>query len=217
MGEYPNIKKVGINGSAKFSPDQNQKGLSEDIWIEHLPEKVAKIVDLGCGGNKLSPPRNGDIVLGVDHSHNDVIDVLCNLDAGLCLKDESVDAVFTQHCLEHLNDRDHIFHEIHRILKPGGVAFIKVPHFRGIQAENYDHLTRWASFSMNTFANAKWYSSNYPYFEIIKIGIKWRLNSGLIDKAVNWIINKSFTISETWLWYPLGGFFECQYLIRKSA
>jgi hypothetical protein len=70
---------------------------------------------------------------------------------------------------------------------------------------------------MNTFANAKWYSSDFPYFEIIMVGIKWRLKTGPLDKFIDWIINKSFTLSETWLWYPLGGFFECQYLIRKPA
>ena len=51
--------------------------------------------------------------------------------------------------------------------------------------------------------------------EIISTGIKWRLKRGLIGDFIDWFINKSVTLSETWLWYPLGGFHECQYLIRK--
>jgi len=217
MQKYNTTEKVDRNGSVGFAPSKEQKGLCEEIWKNFLPEKRATIIDLGCGWNKLPPPRKGDIVFGIDHTHNQVIDVLCNIDSGICLKNDSVNAVYTQHCLEHIRNKDHIFHEIHRVLKPGSIAFIKVPHFRGIQAENYDHVTRWASFSMNTFANAKWYSSSYPYFEIIKIGIKWRLKTGLFDRLIDWIINKSFTLSETWLWYPLGGFFECHYLIRKPG
>jgi SAM-dependent methyltransferase len=211
------VKKDDNNGFVGFEPSKKQKGLCEEIWKNYLPENIATIIDLGCGWNKLAAPRKGDIVFGVDHTHNEVIDVLCDIDSGICLKNDSVDAVYTKHCLEHIKNKDYIFQEIHRILKPGSIAFIKVPHFRGVQAYNYDHITRWASFSMNTFANAKWYSSDFPYFEIIMVGIKWRLKTGPLDKFIDWIINKSFTLSETWLWYPLGGFFECQYLIRKPA
>lgn len=213
-----NLEKITDNQTPEvFSPRRGQKGLSEELWTKYLPDTVAIILDLGCGWNKLIPPRKEDIVHGVDHVSNDVVDVKCDLNERLPFDDNSVDAVFSQHCVEHLRDKDRVFSEIHRVLKPGGIAFLKVPHFRGIQAENYDHITRWSSFSMNTFANANWYSANFPHFEIIKIGIKWREKSGWFDKIINWMINKSFTLSETWLWFPLGGFHECQYLVRKTG
>ena len=98
MQEYNITHKVDRERSVGFAPSKEQKGLCGETWKNCLPEEGATIVDLGCGGNKLLAPRRGDIVIGVDHTYNDVIDVLCNLDTGLCLKDDSVDAVFTQHC-----------------------------------------------------------------------------------------------------------------------
>ena len=201
-----------------FVPRKEQKGLSEGIWLDYLPEPKKGggiIIDLGCGWNKLVSPKKGYRVLGVDHNISKSIDIRCDLNGKIPLADNSIDAVFSSHCIEHLRDKDRVFCEIHRILKMGGIAFIKVPHFRSVQAENYDHLSRWASFSMSTFANAKWYSSNFPYFEIIRIGIKWRVKRRLIGHFVDWLINKSLNLSETWCWFPLGGFDECQYLIRK--
>ncbi len=211
-----NVEKVTDDQTPEpYAPRKDQKGLSEEIWTRYLPDTKAIIIDLGCGWNKLIPPRKGDIVQGLDHARNDIADIKCDLNERLPFNDNSVDAVFSRHCIEHLKDKNHVFGEIHRILKPEGIAFMKVPHFRAIDAENYDHITRWASFSMNTFANAHWYSSNFPCFEIIKTGIKWRENSVWYGKIIDCLINKSFTLSETWLWYPLGGFYECQYLIKK--
>jgi predicted SAM-dependent methyltransferase len=212
------VKKITDDQTPEvFAPKKDQKGLSEGIWTKRLPDTGAIIIDLGCGWNKLIPPRKGDMVLGVDHVSNNVVDIRCDLNERLPFEDNSVDAVFSRHCIEHIRDKDRVFWEIHRVLKPGCIAFIKVPHFRAIQAVNYDHFTRWASFSMNTFVNANWYSANFPYFEIIKIGIKWRPKSGWFSGIIDWFINKSFTLSETWLWYPLGGIYECQYLIRKPG
>jgi len=142
--------------------------------------------------------------------------LVCNLNnERYPFEDNSIDAVYSSHCLEHLKDRDHAFWEINRILKPGGLAFIKVPHKSFMQAVNYDHLNFWYSESMNTFANSKWYSRGYPYFEILKIGLKWRNGDSWFVKFVNEVVNISFNISEMYLWYPLGGFVEVQFLIKK--
>ena len=85
---------------------------------------------MGCGWNKLVSPKAGYKVVGVDHVENNIVDVHCDLNGRLPFDDNSIDAVFSQHCIEHLKDRDHVFWEIHRILKFGGIAFIKVPHFK---------------------------------------------------------------------------------------
>jgi len=51
----------------------------------------------------------------------------------------SVDAVRMCHSLEHTVDDMAVVQEVHRILKPGGVFWIKVPHVRGIVAFGLDH------------------------------------------------------------------------------
>ncbi len=45
-------------------------------------------------------------------------------------EDNSVDEVFSEHFLEHVEDYDKTVSEIHRILRVGGVNHFKVPHFR---------------------------------------------------------------------------------------
>ena len=202
-----------------FSPSKSQKGLIGDDWLKYLPKDSAVIIDLGCGYNKLSPPRNGDKVIGLDHNELGDADIISNLDKfPYPFSDSTVDAIYSKHCIEHLAHRDEVFIEIHRILKAGGIAFVKVPHRTHTEAYNYDHRSFWYAGSMNTFANAKWYSSDYPYFEIIKIGLDWKGASQpntLFRRIVNRILNLSFNLSEKWLWYPIGGIHEVQFLIRK--
>jgi SAM-dependent methyltransferase len=41
--------------------------------------------------------------------------------------DDSMDYVFSSHCLEHVNDPEKALEEFYRVLKPGGIAFIYLP------------------------------------------------------------------------------------------
>jgi len=42
-------------------------------------------------------------------------------------EDESMDYVFSSHCLEHADDPEKALEEFYRVLKPGGVTFIYLP------------------------------------------------------------------------------------------
>lgn len=48
------------------------------------------------------------------------------------LLDDSVDWVFCSHVLEHIPDLDLCLDEIHRVLKPGGIAWLQVPFEPGV-------------------------------------------------------------------------------------
>jgi SAM-dependent methyltransferase len=43
------------------------------------------------------------------------------------MKDESVDAVFASHVLEHIREDEVALREVYRVLKPGGIAILPVP------------------------------------------------------------------------------------------
>jgi predicted SAM-dependent methyltransferase len=64
----------------------------------------------------------------------------------------SVDAVAVFHFLEHVPDLDRTLHEINRILKPGGLIWIKVPHGRGWTAHcmGHRHFFTWFTFKTMT-------------------------------------------------------------------
>ncbi len=72
-------------------------------------------VNFGCGNNRLE---------GWENFNEEV-----NITLKLPFEDNSVNFVLAEHCVEHITHRDAYFFfvELHRVLKPGGVARIIVP------------------------------------------------------------------------------------------
>jgi SAM-dependent methyltransferase len=86
------------------------------------PEPV--VLDLGCGQRK----RPGRI--GVDRVDLPQVDIVADLEAGLpFLPDRSVDEIHCRNVLEHIENFEHLFTEMVRVLKDSGRACIFVPHF----------------------------------------------------------------------------------------
>ncbi|MQL52258.1 methyltransferase domain-containing protein [Desulfofundulus thermobenzoicus] len=74
-----------------------------------------KILDLGCGPNKLPG------AIGVDIRPGPVVDVVHDLNVyPWPFADNEFDLVYASHVLEHLDDVVRAVEEIHRITKPGG-------------------------------------------------------------------------------------------------
>lgn len=85
---------------------------------------MEKIIDIGCGENKI-PNALG---LDIDKSSNP--DILHDLNVyPYPIKDNECDKIYAKHVIEHLNNPVDFMREICRILKPGGTAFIETPHF----------------------------------------------------------------------------------------
>jgi SAM-dependent methyltransferase len=79
-------------------------------------------VDLGCGRRKV----RGSI--GVDIVPAPAVDVVADFGCGLPFRDNSADAVYAYHLLEHLDDFIGVMNEIWRICKHDARVYIKVPH-----------------------------------------------------------------------------------------
>lgn len=100
-----------------------------------------KILDLGCGNNKLSYRNKfpsydleGEAI-GLDFKKTDQTDIICDLNKGkLPFKDNTFDIVYTHHVLEHLENVIPILLEVHRVLKKGGYFLICVPHISYIDS-----------------------------------------------------------------------------------
>ena len=87
------------------------------------------VLDLGCGQNK----KKGSI--GVDLLSSAKPDVMHDLNKfPYPFESNTVDYVHMDNVLEHLNEPLDVLGEVHRILKPGGVAKIVVPYFRSVWA-----------------------------------------------------------------------------------
>jgi SAM-dependent methyltransferase len=87
------------------------------------------VLDLGCGGQKQYPGN-----FGVDLFPTSEVDVLADVSRALPFADDSVDRVFLVHILEHLIDFLPLVDEVHRILRPDGVAFVLSPWWKYVNA-----------------------------------------------------------------------------------
>lgn len=93
----------------------------------------------------------------------------------------SVGVVIAYHILEHLRDPVHSMNELHRMLAPGGFAFIVVPSSDSRAAfQDPTHRSFWN-------ANSFWYYTNQQYAKYIQPWSKARfqqsfLGEGYIDK-----------------------------------
>lgn len=81
-----------------------------------------KIIDIGYRGYKdnVSPVVPHAIGVDLDYPGYD--------GATLPFEDNTQDAVFSSHCLEHIGDFKNAFREWHRVLKIGGFMVVSVPH-----------------------------------------------------------------------------------------
>jgi SAM-dependent methyltransferase len=102
------------------------------------------IIDLGCGERK----RPGRI--GIDQHDLPQVDIVADLEAGLpFLPDRCVDEIHCRSFLEHVENFEHLFTEMVRVLKDDGRACIFVPHFSNPYF--YSDYTHKRPFGLYTF------------------------------------------------------------------
>ena len=128
-------------------------------------------VDLGCGqlkakkeffveNMKVTP----DKIVGVDIVKCDGVDIVHDLTKfPYPFKDQSVDAIFSSHFVEHLDgiERMKFFDECYRILKPGGVMRLMHPYYKSVRAVQ-DPTHKWPPISENSYFywDKTWRESN---------------------------------------------------------
>lgn len=124
----------------------NREGAMNLAAILHLLEKVdgAGLLDIGCNAGSFSVEVGKAI--GTDHIAGIDIDPECLKAAeakgirAVChdantrfpFPDSSFDVVIANQLLEHLNDADVFFAEVHRVLKSGGYAVISTPNLSSL-------------------------------------------------------------------------------------
>lgn len=96
-------------------------------------------LNLGCGEDY----KDGH--LNVDFHDHFKVDKVFNLNlVPYPFEDNSFDEVKAFHVLEHLSDPFTVMKELHRIVKPGGLVHIKVPHF----SRGFTHAEHKAGFDV---------------------------------------------------------------------
>lgn len=144
------------------------------------------IVNLGCGKTRIP----GSI--GVDRVRiENFVDIVHDLDkTPYPFKNNSIDEIHFYHVLEHLQQPIKKLEEIHRILKPGGTLYMRVPHFSSLGA--FTDLTHIRPFGYMSFDCLQ--ESDYHHFytnaefKIVKKEIKYLglyPNEGIYEKYIH--------------------------------
>jgi glycosyltransferase involved in cell wall biosynthesis len=121
---------------------------------EHDAEKNNLLkVDLGGG----LYPREGYMTIDQHDA-----DIICDLNDGIPLPDNSVGVLNASHVIEHLRDPIKTMREIHRVLAHGGWALIEVPSTDGRGAwQDPTHVSFWNEHSF-------WYYTDKSKAEFIR-------------------------------------------------
>jgi SAM-dependent methyltransferase len=132
---------------------------------------------LGCG-QKVVPGY-----LGVDSVHLPGVDVVWDLNMRPWpWSDDSVEAVLTEHTLEHLDDTVATMEEIWRVCKHDARVHIVVPYALSLGA--FQDPTHRRFFTEQTFryftADSRWNFYTHARFEILKYDFGW-FSGGLQD------------------------------------
>ena len=196
--------------------------------------KNKTILLLGCGKTKI-PGAIGVDVVKID-GYVDVVHDLNQIPYPF--KANSFKEIHMYHVLEHLDNPIKVMEELHRILQPGGIVYIRVPHFSSMGA--FSDITHKRPFGITSFDCFE--KENYQHFytkvvfTILKKEIKYLglyPNEGFYEKYIhpnscpwfarpfirllNWLIGVSPMAFERVWCYWVGGATEVVLELRKEA
>ncbi len=135
-------------------------------------------------------------------------------------KDNSVDEIFMDNVLEHLENTIKVMEELHRISKPNTIITIIVPHYSGCMA--FSHLTHKRFFGSGSFDNFKpdsWEKYSEVEFKVLENKLIWLDCRDWfwirpLKKIINKLININPFIAERFFCYPLGGFDHISFKLK---
>jgi glycosyltransferase involved in cell wall biosynthesis len=146
-------------------------------WARNLAERDAELngllkVDLGGG----LFPIPGYLTIDQEGA-----EITCDLNDGIPLDDNSVGVINASHLIEHLRDPLKTMKEIHRVLAPGGWAFIEVPSTDGRGAwQDPTHVSYWnenSFFYYTRETQAQYIRNNSIRFSAMRLETNWWENN----------------------------------------
>ena len=149
-----------------------------------------KILDPGCGNKK----RDGTI--GVDFNERTKADIIHDLNKfPYPFESQSIDKIYIDNTLEHLESPLSVMEELFRIVKEKGLVKVIVPYFRSSSA--FTDPTHTKFFTVESFSYydpdhviCKRYDYTLARFKIEKILFHEHLNNGFLKEIIVKIANK---------------------------
>lgn len=151
---------------AYFQWQNNQAAVgaeaNKEKFLAFLNSDHRVILDFGCGGGSLLKSLPAETRIGVEinpvaraHAEKLGVRVVSSLDE---IASASIDAVVSNHALEHVEAPLSVLRGVHRVLKPGGLAVVVVPsdraHFPFKKVDQDFHLYSWSAGNLGNLARA---------------------------------------------------------------
>lgn len=144
-----------------------------------------KILHAGCGRTKIPGSIGLDIIMIPGY-----VDIVHDFNMfPYPFENNFFDEIHLYHVLEHLDHPLKVIEEMHRILKIGGILYIRVPHFSSLGA--FSDITHKRPFGYSSFDCFEETNTYHFYtkanFKIVKKKIKYLAhypNNGIYDKYI---------------------------------
>ena len=143
--------------------------------------------NMGCGNDKQEGYINTDTDLNLD--------VL-----PYPFPNNHFDEILAKNVMEHLTlDTDQLMKELHRILKPGGVLRIRVPHYTNPASHYTQHKKEFSSKSFDGYMSYNAYNRRCYPFGFIKLEKVIDFPKGLMfwNHIIEWLANINILHYET--------------------
>ena len=145
--------------------------------VRRKRSKKKIILNLGCNGSRLPGSIGVDVI-----PREGTVDVVHDLNTRpYPFSTDYADEIHMYHVLEHLDDSIKTIEEIHRILKPGGVLYLRVPHFSSLYT--WGDITHKKGFSIYAFDI---FDKNRDYKEWGYSGVRFKIKKRDIRYFYTW-------------------------------
>lgn len=152
-----------------FKVTKNEKYLSISSRLvskasAFLPNEIipqyakGKLLDLGCGKVPLYEAYKDYISENIcidwegNGQENIFLDIVSDINKRLPLKNDEFNTIISSSVIEHLQEPEQIFREMHRVLKKEGIAILSVPFLYPLHEEPYDYF-RYTKYALEMFAS----------------------------------------------------------------
>lgn len=158
--------------------------------MDTIKSNTPLVLDLGCGNKKREGTIGVDINARVDGDISHDLNIF-----PYPFEPNSVDKIYIDNCMEHLDSPMHVMEELHRILKVGAELKVIVPYFRSPSA--FHDPTHKTFYTTESFS---YYDPDHPicirydytkaYFKVEKIVFHEHLKSGFLKRIIVSMANK---------------------------